>query len=161
MDPDIGELSPNVHVPRIVGSSIPRKTSEWSYAAFMLSHFKPFNSSNFLISSGLHVLDAYTQYEFNDFSRKIMSNWEFVHECADERDAECLHKCQQMIKASQAILHAIQSVLGDDSELDIEKASIKSTAKDLQLAVKLCLLQESNWFTTAHIHPHIDLSCVS
>ena len=73
-----------------------------------------------------------------------MANWEAIHECEDARDAECICKQAQIMNYSHAMKHTLQSVLEDDWEIDIEKSSQENSIKDLQLMMRLQLLENSN-----------------
>ncbi|KAG1816968.1 hypothetical protein DFJ58DRAFT_633052, partial [Suillus subalutaceus] len=73
-------------VPRVVGMSIPRATDAKLWALFTLAHFKPFSAVSPLLRKGEDATDAFRTYIFSTRSRTIMSNWEAVHECEDERD---------------------------------------------------------------------------
>ena len=74
-----------------------------------------------------------------------MVNWEAVHECEDARDAECIHKQAQMTKASHVMEHT--SVIEDDLEISIEKASQKNS---FQIDSMSQILENSNWFSGSH-----------
>ncbi|KAG0708165.1 hypothetical protein DFH29DRAFT_772343, partial [Suillus ampliporus] len=73
-------------VPRVVGMSIPRSSDMKAWSIFVLAHFKPFSTSHRLLSEHESVEEAFQAYDFSPQSRKVMLNWESVHECEDERD---------------------------------------------------------------------------
>ena len=60
-----------------------------------------------------------------------------------------------MTKSSHVMQQTFQSVLEDDWEIDIEKSSQQNSIKDLQLMMRLQLLEYSNWFSELKTHPHI------
>ena len=60
-----------------------------------------------------------------------------------------------MTKSSHVMQQTFQSVLEDDWEIDIEKSSQQNSTKDLQLMMRLQLLEYSNWFSELQTHPHI------
>ncbi|KAG1894487.1 uncharacterized protein F5891DRAFT_922037, partial [Suillus fuscotomentosus] len=73
-------------VPRVVGMSIPRATDAKLWALFTLAHFKPFSALSPLLHKGENVIEVFRTYSFSPRSRTVMTNWEAVHECEDERD---------------------------------------------------------------------------
>ena len=121
----------------------------------MLAHFKPFSAEKPLVNSGETIEDAFKNHCFDQFSRNIMANWEAIHECEDARDAEHIRKRALMTKSSHVMQQTFQSVLEDDWEIDIEKSSQQNSTKDLQLMMRLQLLEYSNWFSELQTHPHI------
>ena len=143
-------MAPRMTVPRVVGCSIPQKSSKTPYAEFMLAHFKPFTFVNPLIKICETIEETYQKYCFDNFSCEIVANWEAVHECEDAWDAEHINKRAQMTKASHIIKQTIHSVLDDDWEIDIEKS-----IKILNIVIHLQLLENSNWFSGSQSHPHI------
>src|SRR5882724_3582224 len=154
-DPSFNALAPRMTVPRVVGCSIPRKSSKISYAEFMLAHFKPFSYVNPLIKNGETIEETCQKYCFDPFSCEIMANWEAVHECEDAQDAERINKRAQMTKASHIMKQTLHSVLDHDWEIDIEKSFHDKSIKILKIVICLQLLEISNWFSGSQIHPHI------
>ena len=57
---------------------------------FALSHFKSFDCDHPLITdfSSKKIEETYENYNFSPQSQYIMKNWDAVHECQDECDAE-------------------------------------------------------------------------
>ncbi|PPQ75766.1 hypothetical protein CVT24_002642 [Panaeolus cyanescens] len=95
-------------IPRVIGMSIPREgTNDWYI--FTLSHFKPFSATTSVRQEGETWENAFKSYHFSDYHRQIMKNWEAIHECADERDAERLRKREAATAASKAMTNAIYS----------------------------------------------------
>ncbi|KAG9310750.1 hypothetical protein JVU11DRAFT_9357 [Chiua virens] len=87
-------------VPRIVGTSIPRSTHKRVWALFMLAHFKPFSCDTPLFAENDIPEEMLEAFKFSDASLIVMKNWEAVHECEDERDADRLRKQTQRTAAS-------------------------------------------------------------
>jgi hypothetical protein len=54
----------------------------------MLAHFQPFSAKQpiSLINGSLH--DTFESSEFTSWSIEVMKNWDAIHKCEDERDAE-------------------------------------------------------------------------
>jgi hypothetical protein len=75
-------------VPRVVGSYIPREKTGREWQLFVLAHFKPFGHSALLLADNESLDDAFKNFTFSHRSLFTMNNWESVHECQDERDAE-------------------------------------------------------------------------
>src|SRR5882672_6273401 len=120
----------------------------------MLAHFEPFGARIPLINAGQTMETAFKNYCFDPFSCNIMTNWEAIHECEDARDAECICKQAQITNSSHVMKHTLLSVLADDWEIDIEKSSQENSIKDIQLMMKLQLLEHSNWFIGSQNHLH-------
>ena len=78
----------NAYVPRIVGCSIPRKTNADAWALFALAHFKPFNASDPVLQPKDDLMTIFNTYSFSEHANKVLQNWDTIHECEDERDAE-------------------------------------------------------------------------
>lgn len=78
-------------VPRVIGCLIPQKQYQ-KYSLFALVHFILYSSINTVTSIlGGRSLDVFVQeYSFNPKHLRIMNNWEEIHECVDEQDAERL-----------------------------------------------------------------------
>lgn len=104
-------------VPRVIGTSIPCSNNKQAWALFTLSHFKPFSCDVPLIGENEDPEKVFNSYQFSDHSHSIMLNWEAIHECEDEQDADRLHKQAQRMTnpLSQSLLK--QNV--DDDMLDI------------------------------------------
>ena len=62
------------------------------YSLFMLAHFKPFSNESPLWDKDIGVNKAFEQFHFSTAAQEIMHNWEAIHECEDEQDAERLQK---------------------------------------------------------------------
>ncbi|KAF5343799.1 hypothetical protein D9758_016212 [Tetrapyrgos nigripes] len=75
-------------VPIIIGKGVPRFGSS-EHKLFSLAHFKPFGPQMPLIASSID--QEFESYQFSPFSQRVISNWEAIHECEDERDAERIY----------------------------------------------------------------------
>lgn len=75
-------------VPQIVGMSIPQSTHGITWMLFVLCHFKPFSCDSPLLDTNENIEDVYSKFEFSVNSRRVMDNWEAIHECEDQHDAE-------------------------------------------------------------------------
>jgi hypothetical protein len=115
-NPDLN-FNSKILVPQVVGCSIPRSTSTDDYAIFMLSHFKPWSSTDPLLPAESSYIDAFTSYNFSPKSLEIISNGEAVHECEDTHDAERLKKCAALSCEAQTLTKALNGMFpGDDGE---------------------------------------------
>ena len=155
LNPNLNLLVPNISVPRVIGCSIPQPSSKKLYAEFMLAHFKPFSVEMPLVNVGETLESTYHNYCFDSFSCDIIANWEAVHECEDEWNAERICKQAQLTKPSHLMKQTFKSVLEDDWEIDIAESSKENSIKDLKLIMRLQLLENSNWFSQLQTHPHI------
>ncbi|KAJ3559531.1 hypothetical protein NP233_g11239 [Leucocoprinus birnbaumii] len=102
-------------IPRVSGMTVPRQSNQREWALFALAHFRPFNDVHRLIEGALTneaVINAFTEFTFQDQHQQILQNWEDVHECEDEREAERLKKQSQQL--SEASKHG-----GSGNEIDI------------------------------------------
>lgn len=78
-------------IPRVLGSAIPRSSDEDDHARFMLAHFRPFSiRTQFDLETD--VVFQHKAYEYAPQHAEIISNWDAIHECEDERDKERLKK---------------------------------------------------------------------
>jgi hypothetical protein len=87
----IGRDNTNLGIPRVIGTSIPWHDSP-QYNLFMLAHFKPFSKESPLWNKEIGVNETFKCFHFSTTAQQIMHNWEAIHECEDERDAERLRK---------------------------------------------------------------------
>jgi hypothetical protein len=64
----------------------------------MLAHFLPFSAKkpNSLIDGSLQA--TFDTSDFTPWSLEVMKNWDAIHECEDERDAEHIWKKESAIK---------------------------------------------------------------
>ena len=61
-DLSLNGLAPKIAVPRVIGCSIPQKSSNKTYAKLMLAHFKPFSAIKWLLNDGETIEEAYNKY---------------------------------------------------------------------------------------------------
>ncbi|KAG1901582.1 uncharacterized protein F5891DRAFT_1187439 [Suillus fuscotomentosus] len=104
-------------VPHVVGISIPRPMNARLWALFVLAHFKPFSVSTDLLGSAEDPVTCFEKSKLCPASLQVLSNWEAVHECEDERDTERLQKHAQLTAENKAFT-ASMAIEGDDDELD-------------------------------------------
>lgn len=136
----------NLLIPRVVGSSIPRQTHD-DYPMFALAHFKPFSSQRPILLPTLSFKATFDSFIFTSQSRAILDNWEAIHECEDERDADRLRKRDSQTKESQAMTNAM-TALFDDETSDISLSQPVVAEKDFRVNSMLLKLVASRWFST-------------
>lgn len=135
----------NLLVPRVVGMSIPRK-SDRGYRVFALAHFIPFNIDNPLLKPGQTADDIFESAQFSDRHLEILRNWEAIHECQDERDAERMRKHAEKFRESQAMTRSLHGSIEAGQEIDIDMASTKGRKpRDTRAEILLDLMQQCNW----------------
>jgi len=69
-----------------------------AWPLFALAHFKPFSATVPLLNNEQDAEQVFHSYAFSHTARQILLNWEAVHECEDERDAERLAKQVRSMK---------------------------------------------------------------
>ena len=111
----------NILIPRVVGMSIPRR-SDKDYCAFALAHFIPFDIDNPLLSATQNVTTAYNSTEFSSRHLEIMENWEAIHECQDERDAERMRRRTEQARESRAMTRSLHGAIESGDVTDIDPA---------------------------------------
>lgn len=137
-----------LRIPRVIGCNIPRPSSEM-YQLFMLSHFKPFGVSNPLITTEKSVGCIFSQHIFDTESKTIMANWEAMHECEDERDAERIRKRVHVSKDVDRALQ-LETALLEDSNLDLtsDLLPIPVLEESLEQNKMLLQLKGCNYFVS-------------
>jgi len=140
-------------VPRVVGMSIPRNNSP-IWPLFALAHHKPFSLSNPLIEPLSDWSSTYNKYKFTESAKKIMKNWNAIHECEDERDADRLRKRDAATHESKSLTAAIYNsmVKTDEDEEHNFNDSIegeKLLKYDFAFQELLSTLQQSKWLNPA------------
>ncbi|KAK0496950.1 hypothetical protein EDD18DRAFT_1352805 [Armillaria luteobubalina] len=136
-------------VPRIIGHKLPH-AHDPCYPAFMLGHFKLFHEYIPLIELDSTILDTFSSYQFSILVQNCMKNWEALHECKDERDAESLKRRLHMFKDSQ-LLTNIFNGKGIDNLVELPDMSTvmaKNDAKGQHLLMKMA---KSDWFVPVPI----------
>jgi len=114
INPEVSRPHKDV-VPRAVGCSIPRRQQDDSYfAMFMMAHFHPFSCRNPIQLSGQSVVDLFDSLDLSPRSRNVIRNWDAIHECEDQRDAERLRKQQTKIKKTTEYSKALRSQIPTD-----------------------------------------------
>jgi hypothetical protein len=83
-----------------------------------LAHFKPFSLNNRLIN-GCDWKAEYESYKFQMAHTQIMKNWNAIHECEDERDADRLRKRDKATAESKTMTAAVlKSDIGEDNNFN-------------------------------------------
>ncbi|SJL16369.1 uncharacterized protein ARMOST_19891 [Armillaria ostoyae] len=131
-------------VPRIVGHRLPR-VHDQCYKAFMLAHFKPFDRDIPLVPEGHDISEAFDVHLFSDRAKECMKNWEVMHECEDEREAESLRKRRAMMRESELLDKVFDGNLNDLVELPSPES--KDMSGEVRSIHDLLRLSKSNWFT--------------
>ncbi|KAG1781435.1 hypothetical protein EV702DRAFT_1244556 [Suillus placidus] len=140
-------------VPRIIGMSIPHKTNVKLWAIFCLAHFKLFSILRALIAEAADPVEVYERWPFGSRSVDIMANWEAVHKCEDERDADRLRKHAQLTTESKALTSSV-GLGAEDNELDFCEPAIPSRQAESDFRVQQAVLelQQAGWFDVAHVN---------
>ena len=114
----------NLLVPRVVGMSIPRK-SDKIYDTFALAHFVPFGIDNPPLHPGQTTTGVFNSNNMSSRHVQILHNWEVIHECQDERDAERMRKCTEQARESRTMTRALHGSIeeGNETEVDVTKTS--------------------------------------
>jgi len=139
------------HVPRVVGCSIPRQTgNEAYYATFMLAHFVPFSHRNPLTLHNSSIVDTFARVALSKRSQDVMHNWEALHECEDEREAERLNRHSSKLHDAKQRTQAVKSMLPAEyvhepgaftlAEEDFSRLSIDNETLHLR-----CALLNADW----------------
>jgi hypothetical protein len=132
-------------VPRVVGMSIPRK-SDKGYQIFALSHFIPFDIDNPLLRPGQTAGDIFGSAGFTEGNLRVLNNWEAIHECQDERDAERMRKRAEKSRESRAMTRALHGSIEAEQEIDVDMASMGGRKiRDMQAELLVDLMRQCNW----------------
>ena len=160
IDPQHKRPNPE-HIPRIIGTKIPRKhQNDDVYAFFMLCHFIPFSAKSPLDLNGgfwecykraMTQNNSRVHPRFSAHAKEIMRNWDEIHECEDVRDADQLRKRQsknkRMQRYSKDILSQLPAEFWDDPT-SVTAAEKGPQAKlDHQTAFTLASFIGANWLT--------------
>ncbi|KAF8426438.1 hypothetical protein L210DRAFT_869166, partial [Boletus edulis BED1] len=130
--------------------SIPRSTHPKAWALFTLTHFKPFSCDVPLFIKGDDPEIVFKSYNFSDASRAIMHNWEAVHECEDERDADRLRKQTQRTTGNKPADNLPGPLISEEDELDIlgERSKRRShNRENFILNQAILLFKEAKWLS--------------
>ncbi|KAG2739415.1 hypothetical protein P692DRAFT_20695710, partial [Suillus brevipes Sb2] len=119
-------------------------------------HFKPFSVSIDLLGINEDPIASHEHFPFCPRSREVMSNWEAVHECEDERDADRLRKRVQLTAKNKALTASI-GVGPEEDEIDFAFPSHSSLRSETDFRAQQAVLelQQSGWFE----QQTVDLSC--
>ena len=137
-------------VPRVVGTSIPREKTGKQWQLFALAHLKPFSNCVPFIEAGRTLEYTFKKFPFSPRSREIMNNWESVHECQDERDAERLRKRAALTAQSLVMTKSLNKVLNlpDSEEVDVPPKINQSASAEFKILNTIRILEQSNWLTS-------------
>jgi hypothetical protein len=137
--------------PRVVGMQIPRQQHQ-EYQLFMLAHFKPFSITSPIKLPDQSYPDAFIDFQFPSFAQQIMRNWEDVHECEDERDADRIRKKQNsaFVNAElNARLAAYEGATMEDEDsgpiVDLNSSSLHSNTAMWEMVQDL---QSAGWLAS-------------
>lgn len=141
-------------VPRVIGSSIPRNTSP-AWCLFALTHFKPFGVADPLIVGGATAEKTFEEYDFTPSAVRIMNNWDAVHECEDERDADRLKKQAARTKQSQFATQVLApcNEAADDEAGEFSVDKCVAPEQEFRMWQSIITLQVANWFASPS---HVD-----
>jgi len=151
-------------VPRVVGMSIPRSSDMRAWPLFALAHFKPFSATVPLLNDEQDAEQVFRSYAFGQTARQIMLNWEAVHECEDERDAERLAKQVRSMRDvkpsdSPAELERDDANDGEELSLDMKQRSSRGAEQQFRLQQLIMLMQQSGWLKTQLAAPLPQPAC--
>lgn len=140
-------------IPRMIGSTIPRKTDTPRYYWFVLAHFKPFSISNPLVPCDLPFsIDSFFEsYQLSDLALRVTNNWEELCNCEDERDAERLRKASQLSKESHLLAKADLYGLNDSADLPL----VEATDSETQFKEDIKNMEDLEHFRAAGYFKHI------
>ena len=148
----------NVLIPRVMGMSIPRK-SDKGYQMFALAHFIPFDIDNPLLKPGQTVDDVFWSAHFADRHRQILSNWEAIHECQDERDAERIRKRAEKSRESRAMTRALHGSIGAEQEIDVDMTHTNGRkARDTQAELLVDLMRQCRWIQSGQRETQVKMN---
>ncbi|KAJ3516563.1 hypothetical protein NMY22_g14178 [Coprinellus aureogranulatus] len=147
---ETGDMA-NEYVPKVLGMSIPRVSSQ-SWPVFALMHFKPFSENNPLLKPGEIPQIVYDSFTFGDREAKIMSNWEAIHECEDERDAERIRKRAALLQGSDNA-KGVPKIF-EDLEIEFQAKSQKAnqSQREFEANQVLSILEQAHWITHENQH---------
>jgi gas vesicle protein len=115
----------------------------------MLAHFKPFSKESPLWNKEIGVNETFKHFHFSTTAQQIMHNWEAIHECEDERDAERLRKRTACLQESSTLTNSLISNNVDDHSItfhDVAMCEKRNLKKDIEINTTLFKLASSNWF---------------
>ena len=144
----------NLLIPRVVGMSIPRK-SDKIYHVFALAHFMPFDIDNPLIHPGQTAMEVFNSGEFSHRHLQILDNWEAIHECQDERDAERMRKRTEQARESRAMTRALHGSIEaeNETEIDLTRRGNRK-ARDMQAELLVDVMRQCHWIKDGEQKEH-------
>jgi hypothetical protein len=136
-------------IPWVVRCSIPCCFDATAWALFALAHFKPFSVIAPLLSCNETVSEAYEKYTFSTHSHQVMSNWEAIHECEDEQDANQLCRQASCTGESKALSRSLglAMLMEDDVEVDMSCMPSCCAEEDFAINQTVLLMQQCKWLT--------------
>ena len=147
-------------VPRVIGTSIPRSNSGTRWMLFTLAHFKPFDIDHplLLVSSAALIELSFKNHSFSPRSLYVMKQWDAIHECQDERDAERLRKRTMLTTPGLTRSEQLSNVIsfGTDDEILIPKK--QALYSDFKLKQELELFEQSHWLLPNESIAHSNIS---
>jgi hypothetical protein len=137
--------------PRVVGMKIPRPQDR-SHPIFMLAHFKPFSLSNPLIEPGVSFSTLFKSYQFAALARRIMKNWEDIHECEDERDADRLRRKQREGKVNEEMKKRVDNITQEEDGGPVIPTDLPAPSKESnrRMLESVSLLKGGGWLNIVH-----------
>ena len=136
--------------------SIPR-VSDKGYQMFALAHFIPFDVDRPLLQPGQTADDVFKSAQFSDRHLQILDNWESIHECQDERDAERMRKRAEMSRESRAMTRALHGSIEAEQGIDIDIASTRGKkSRDAQAELLVGLMQQCGWIRNDRLRVDIE-----
>ncbi|KAF5362237.1 hypothetical protein D9756_001995 [Leucocoprinus leucothites] len=148
-------------IPCVVGMSIPRETHA-NWPLFALAHFKPFSLSNLLIPPNSSINNEYKTFQFSSMAKNVMKNWNAIHECEDQRDADRLRKRETLMKESQVMIRAV--AFQDDDIINLENWTTANNTKheaDFKMWNTVVVLTQAQWFKPSITQVNQKVPCSS
>jgi hypothetical protein len=138
-------------VPRMIGCTPPR-TNDPRFKLFVLAHFKPFSFSSPLVLPSETILSTYDTHSFNAEAQSVMENWEEMHECSDQRDAERLKKREAAAREDKDLTRAMLGDEDDDEGLNhvrTDTMDIDENFDNNPFTSALRNLEQCGWLTAS------------
>ncbi len=138
-------------MPKTIGTSVPRpELNMEKYCLYILAHFHPFSATNPINFSDLSIKDVFSNTVFDSESKRIMKNWNAIHECEDEREKERMRKQSSSHQKTKTHAKNVEDsippeYLNDPTSFQINDILTDVDAQTLRLYT---ILHDANWFTT-------------
>lgn len=129
-------------VPSIMGTKVPRKSTSSVYKLFCLAHFKPFGIGLPLIADRNAISDEFERWEFSPFAQRVMSNWEALYDCKDERDADRLKNMSAKGSSTRDVSFG-SNLETDDTAFAVDSGDVRFNAESFNL---WSALDNGGWF---------------